>query len=260
LESILIAKVVATRLASLCILLGSSLSVGASPATEHVVLLHGLARSASSMSDLAEALSAAGYRVCNVEYPSREHGIAELANDFVLPAVKRCVPDSREKVHFVTHSLGGIVVRQLFAAHALPNAGRVVMLSPPNHGSEVVDKLGNLQLFEWVNGPAGQELSTQPHATPLRLGPADFELGIITGTSSINPILSMMIPGEDDGKVAVKNAQLAGMKDFLVVRCSHPLIMKSGRVIAQTVRFLQQGAFEHHKNAHGAESPGNCWS
>jgi pimeloyl-ACP methyl ester carboxylesterase len=178
----------------------------------------------------------------------------------VLPAIRRCVADPREKVHFVTHSLGGIVVRQLLSTHAIANVGRVVMLSPPNHGSEVVDKLGDLTVFDWLNGPAGRELSTQPGSTPLKLGPADFEVGIITGVSSINPILSMMIPGEDDGKVAVKNAQLAGMKDFLLVRCSHPLIMKSERVITQTLRFLNRGSFEHGKNPKGEEAPGNCWS
>lgn len=229
------------------------------PQGDHVVLLHGLARSASSMSKLAEVLEAQGYRVCNVAYPSRNHSIAELASDFVLPALQRCVADPHDKVHFVTHSLGGIIVRQLLSTHAVVNVGRVVMLSPPNHGSEVVDKLGGLSVFDWLNGPAGRELGTQADATPSKLGPADFEVGIITGVSSINPFLSLMIPGKDDGKVAVKNAKLDGMKDFLIVRCSHPLIMKSERVITQTLRFLQQGSFEHIKNSEGEESPGNCW-
>jgi len=216
-----------------------------------VVLLHGLARSADSMSKMAAALQVQGYRVCNVDYPSREHSIGVLAEEFVAPAIAKCFPDTHEPINFVTHSLGGIIVRQLAASGELRNVGRVVMLSPPNHGSEVVDKLANWPLFDWLNGPAGKDLGTQMQATPSRLGPARFELGIVTGARSINPFLSMMIPGNDDGKVAVDHAKLDGMTDFIVLRCSHPFIMKSDRAIEQTVYFLQHGLF--------ATRDDDCW-
>ena len=123
----------------------------ASAASETVVVLHGLARSSDSMSRMTSALEAAGYHVCNVSYPSRKHTIEVLASDFVAPAVRACRSSETETVHFVTHSLGGIVVRQLAKSEADLKIGRVVMLSPPNHGSEVVDRLGTLSLFTLIH-------------------------------------------------------------------------------------------------------------
>ena len=212
---------------------------------QQVVLLHGLGRSSASMAPLAESLQGAGFAVCNVAYPSRRYSIAVLSENFVAPKVSQCFPDERLPVHFVTHSLGGIIARQLASAGLVANFGRVVMLSPPNQGTEVVDKLGREPLFEVITGPAGGELGTSAAALPQRLGPAAFELGVITGTRSINLLLSMMIPGDDDGKVSVARAKLEGMKDFVTVPAAHPFIMKSDVAIKQTLHFLQHGWFIH---------------
>ncbi len=118
------------------------------------------------------------------------------------------------------------------------------MLSPPNKGSEVVDTLGETWLFELVNGPAGKELGTDRSSMPLTLGAADFEVGIITGSRSVNLILSLMIEGRDDGKVSIENAKLNGMKDFMVLPSTHPFIMKNKTVIEQTIYFLHHGVFQ----------------
>lgn len=211
---------------------------------ETVVLLHGLARSASSMERMADALAEAGYRPCNIDYPSRHHPVRQLALDHVLPAIRECHADSTRPVHFVTHSLGGILVRVLAAENALENIGRVVMLGPPNQGSEVVDKLGHLWPFQALNGPAGNELGTDAGSIPNQLGPPTFEFGVIAGTRSINLLLSLLIPGEDDGKVSVARAQLAGMSDFLTTPATHPLMMRKREVIGQTLHFLAHGRFQ----------------
>lgn len=211
--------------------------------TEQVVLLHGLARSAGSMHSMTDYLQENGYSVCNIDYPSRHHAIEALTADFVLPSIRDCF--SEGEINFVSHSLGGIIVRQISAKHNDIQLGRVVMLAPPNQGSEVVDKLGNFGLFNWLNGPAGQQLATDADALPNKLGPADFELGVIAGNRSINLILSALIPGRDDGKVAVKRTALKGMRDFLVVEQTHPLIMYSDLVQHQTLYFLQTGSFQH---------------
>ena len=214
-----------------------------------VVLLHGLARTASAMQPMADALAAHGYEVCNIDYPSREHTVEALASGFVAPAILACFPDRRLPLHFVTHSMGGIVVRQLAASGAVAPIARVVMLSPPNHGSEVVDTLGQWPwsrgAFRAINGPAGGQLGTAADALPQRLGPAPFELGIITGTRSINLLLSLLVRGEDDGKVSVASARLDGMRDFLTVPASHPFIMRDERVMAQALHFLRHGRFLH---------------
>lgn len=218
-------------------------AAAAQPTGELVVVLHGLARSADSMSRITHALEKSGYRVCNVSYPSRKHSIEVLTTDFVAPAVRACLASEHETVHFVTHSLGGIVVRQLSKSAPDLRIGRVVMLSPPNHGSEVVDKLGGLSLFELINGPAGLQLATREESVPRGLGPATFKVGIITGRRTINPILSLLIPGSDDGKVSIESAKLEGMADFCVIPASHPFIMNKKLAIEQTLAFLEKGAF-----------------
>lgn len=209
----------------------------------NVVLLHGLARSSGSMSYLARKLNAAGYHTCNVSYPSRKHTVEELAANYVLPAISECFEDQTRPVDFVTHSLGGIIVRQLERARAPLKFGRVVMLAPPNRGSKVVDRLGRWWLFGVINGPAGKQLGTSDTDLPKRLGPAHFELGVIAGRRSINLILSTMIPGKDDGKVSIQNAKLDGMADFLVVPVSHPFIMNNEEVASQVLHFLGHGVF-----------------
>ncbi|HEY0682381.1 MAG TPA: alpha/beta fold hydrolase [Steroidobacter sp.] len=233
----------ATLFAGICAVVSQASAASDVTAGESVVVLHGLARSSDSMSRMTRALEEGGYHVCNVSYPSRQHSIEALAKDFVLPAVKACRPSETDKIHFVTHSLGGIVVRQLAKSAPDIRIGRVVMLSPPNHGSEVVDKLGDLTLFQLINGPAGLELGTGEKSVPLSLGPASFEVGIITGRRTINLILSMLIPGSDDGKVSIESAKLEGMADFRVIPSSHPFIMNNRLAIEQTLAFLAIGKF-----------------
>lgn len=217
---------------------------GETGAADCVILLHGLARSEASMARMEGALRSEGYRVVNVGYPSREERVEELALRYVARGLEDCRARAPEKVHFVTHSMGGILVRYYLVHRHVPELGRVVMLSPPNGGSEVVDSLRNIPGFAALNGPAGQQLGTDDDSVPKRLGPARYPVGIITGNSSINPILSLLIPGEDDGKVSIENARLQGMTDFLVVPHSHPLIMNSDRVIRQTSHFLRRGSFQ----------------
>lgn len=222
---------------------------------ETVVLLHGLARSARAMRPMAKALEAAGYTVRNIDYPSTKHPVEVLTQKVFAP-LEPLLQNPACRVHFVTHSMGGILLRyyryqlaQQQPKTTLPGFGRVVMLSPPSQGSEVVDKLGNWRPFQWLNGPAGVQLGTDENSLPLQMGAADFELGIITGNFSINLMLSQLIPGPDDGKVSVARAKLAGMRDFLVMPYSHTFIMRRAAVIEQAQYFLRQGRFNHAESS-----------
>ncbi len=214
-------------------------------AREHVIMLHGLCRTSASMDRMESVLTAAGYQVWNIDYPSRTASIERLSEDTIAPALALCHDQGAEKIHFVTHSLGGLLVRSYFSRH-LPDAtlGRVVMLGPPNRGSEVTDKLGNWMLYRWINGPAGQELGTAAGSNPNQLGPPNFSVGIIAGNRSINWINSLMLPGSDDGKVSVGRTKLTGMADHIVLPTTHPYLMKNRQAIAQTIAFLRNGHFD----------------
>ena len=208
-----------------------------------VILLHGLGRASLSMAYLANRLKKAGYSPINISYPSRKYSVKKLATDFILPAIEERTECSKA-VHFVTHSLGGIIVRQLAALQAPITFGQIVMLAPPNGGSEIADIVQSNVFVGAFNGPAGKELGTSENALTHLLGPAPFDVGIIAGNRTINPLLSRRIVGENDGRLSVKNAKLEGMADFIVLPVSHPLIMLNKNVAKQTIYFLKYGEFQ----------------
>jgi len=213
-------------------------------AGECVILLHGLARTSDSMRRLEQVLGEHHYVVANIDYPSREKKIEELAESAVRQGVDRCREKSAAPVNIVTHSLGGILVRQYLKVHELPGLRRVVMLGPPNGGSEVVDELRDIPVFEVFNGPAGSQLGTAPGDMPAQLGPVDFELGVIAGTESINPVLSSFLPDPDDGKVSVENTKVRGMCGFIALPVTHTFMMSDDEVIRQVLHFLENGRFD----------------
>lgn len=226
------------------VLFGGMVESMASPDTEHVILLHGLMRGPGSMEKMADALTEAGYSVDNRAYPSREQEIMALAESVIEAALATSEAREATRIHFVTHSMGGILIRAYLNRHRPEKLGRVVMLAPPNQGSEVVDQLRDWRVFEWMNGPAGQELGTDEDSVPNQLGPVDFPLGVIAGDRRINWINSTMLPGPADGKVTVEATRVDGMTDHLVMQVTHPFIMKHADVITQTLAFLQNGRFD----------------
>ncbi len=211
---------------------------------EYAILLHGLLRTSYSMRRLEKSLISQGYRVINLTYPSRKQPIERLAEESLGEAVNRCCQTPGIKVHFVTHSIGGIIVRYYLQHHDLPDLGRVVMLSPPNQGTELVDQWGSNYFLKVFNWPAGLQMGTGADGIPAKLGPVDFELGVIAGSQSLNPAASRLIPGLDDGVVSVERTKVAGMADFLVVPYSHTFIMIHRGVIEQVIHFLEYGAFK----------------
>lgn len=208
-----------------------------------VVLLHGLNRSWRMMKPMAEALQAAGFTTANVDYPSQSGPVEEIAPLAVGTGLTACRAQAAQRVHFVTHSIGGILLRYENERAPIADLGRVVMLGPPNQGSEVVDITKDWPGFGVVGGAAGMQLGTDETSIPSRLGPVDFELGIIAGTGTINFWMSALLPDADDGKVSVAATRVAGMDDFLVVDNSHRYIPQSDVVFRNTISFLKTGRF-----------------
>ena len=160
-------------------------------AKECVVLLHGLGRTPHSMSKLARFLEKEEYNVINAGYPSKKYQINKLVDHYVHAAVEKCKND--DSIHFVTHSLGGILVRSYLSKYKLKNLGHVIMIAPPNNGSELVDKLGKIFLFKWYLGPAFLQLSTNKDSFLNSLPIPDYSVGVIAGSRSLNPFFSLMI-------------------------------------------------------------------
>ncbi|MGB5569309.1 MAG: alpha/beta fold hydrolase [Sedimenticolaceae bacterium] len=208
-----------------------------------VILLHGMARTARSMKPLVRDLCRAGYRVHNVDYPTRPYDVAGLVERYVRPAVAACGSDL--PVHVVTHSMGGILIRYCLQSTDLPPGSRIVMLAPPNNGSEVADRVRHWPAYRWFMGPVGQQLGTGPDSIVHRLRPVSAEIGVIAARRSIQPWFSTLIPGPDDGAVSVESTRLAEMRDFIVVDSSHSLMLFNGEVRRQVGHFLSTGRFVH---------------
>jgi hypothetical protein len=195
------------------------------------------------MSNLGAALQNAGYSVALVDYPSRNHSIEILSNLAVHTGVENCLKNGNTRLYFVTHSLGGILVRAYLNEHLIPELERIVMLAPPNHGSAVVDNVKDIPGVVWLNGPAFLELGTDEQSVPLALGEITTDTAVIAGTRSVNPILSTFLDHPDDGKVSVESARLEGMCAMLVIAVSHPFIMEDEVAIEQTLAYLNTGKF-----------------
>lgn len=223
------------------------------PGFEDVVLLHGLGRSDRAMRPLEDALVGAGYRVHNLAYPSLAAEPAQLVA-IVSQQIDACCARA-EKLHFVTHSLGGLLARASLAQHPRANLGRVVMLAPPNNGSEYGDLAREAKLEALEFAPALVSLGTDPLGFARTLPVPSYELGVIAGTRTVNPLDPLLLAGPSDGAVSVASTQLKGMTDFITVDATHSSIRRKPEVHAQVIAFLRSGRFESEPTRAGVVGP-----
>lgn len=208
------------------------------------------------MRRLERALAHAGYRTLNLDYDSGRKSL-DVLSDEIHPKIERFVAQQAGRVHFVTHSMGGLLARLYLSCRRPPQLGRVVMLGPPNDGSAVADLLHRRSLFRLVFGPAGQQLTTR-HAIVLRqlCGPSDYEVGVIAGTRSLNVISSALVFHElNDGKVSVRSTRLDGMADHIALPVTHTFMMRDPAVVAATMAFLRNGRFRADETTPSTRAP-----
>ncbi len=240
---------------------------------EIVVLLHGILRSKLDMLPLAKYLENRGFETINILYPSREmslEDITEFVHQKILEhphfnqtdfspdkaqAAPRGAPHASSeakksggkygRLNFVTHSMGGLISRYYISAYKPKNLGRVVMLSPPNSGSEFADFLDENKIlgpaFRKIFGPASAQLkTTYIHDT----GDITYPLGIIAGSASINPLAPWVLEGAHDGIVPVERTKIDGMTDHIIMKSNHSFMMFNPALMAQVAYFLENGKFK----------------
>ncbi|RLQ20166.1 alpha/beta hydrolase [Seongchinamella sediminis] len=210
---------------------------------ECVVLLHGLFRSAAAMKPMEWYFEHAGYQVVNQGYNSLSASIEVLAESSVGAGLAACHGMGAGRVHLVTHSLGGVLVRQYAAGHPLAPNTRVVMLGPPNQGSQVAAYFAGLDWLDGLRPPAIEQLAAGEASVPLKLGPVDFQLGIIAGNLRDSTLLPGFPEGPSDGTVSVAETVVPGMLDFLQMPVLHTFMIWNPLVWEQAEHFLRTGAF-----------------
>jgi len=217
-------------------------------ADEIVVLLHGLLRSKTDMVPLSHYLRKRGYDTINILYPSRKMSLEALSDYIAAQITENPEYDPEKPLHFVTHSMGGLVARYYIDRYNPPNLGRVVMLAPPNQGSDLADNLNKSKIlgpfYRKIYGPAALQLLTTYKHTDA---PVAYPLGVITGNVSVNPLARFLLNkkhvGPHDGIVPVERTKIEGMTDHIIVPFSHPFIMFRKNVMRQVLYFLKTGSF-----------------
>lgn len=207
-----------------------------------VILIHGIIRSSKAMAAMRERLAADGYLVISLDYPSTRVTIPESA-----AYLRRVIEslDGVEQIHFVVHSMGGLIVRSYLAqttGHPDPRLGRMVMLGVPNLGARLANIARNNLLFKTLFGPAGQQLIEDQEGLIAGLPTPAFEFAVVAGARGDDDGYNPLIPGDDDGVVSVDSTRLPGAADFLTVPCIHTFLPSNSEVIESTRRFLATGA------------------
>lgn len=210
---------------------------------ECVILLHGLARTHHAMSKLESALIKHHYIVVNKSYPSTKRSVNTLAHEYISPMIEQCRKHQLKHIHFVTHSLGGIILQRYLQKNTIPELDRIVMLAPPNHGSPLADVLHQHWVFQQLLGPAINELTTTKKDISLK--PGRYTIGVIAGNYSLNPFGYFIFDGPNDGKVSVSSTQIKQMKDFITLPATHTFMMQNALVEKQILSFLEHGRFIH---------------
>ena len=211
---------------------------------EAIVLMHGLGRSNAAMWLLAHRLEHAGYQVKRVGYSSLDQTPAEILKE-ISKQINACCQNHNKRVHFVGHSLGGLMVRAYLQNYKVKNLGNVVLLGTPNQGTKAADYFKEKWYMNLL-GPTAKALGTDKDSFVKTLKPPYYPVGIIAGEykSESN---DEIIPGKDDGLVSVEATKLNGMTDFILIETGHSMMRYNSEVAEQTIEFIKHKKFKEKK-------------
>ena len=211
------------------------------------VLVHGIIRSSKSLGKMQKRLEKEGYTVVPFDYPSTRASIPQSA-EYLQSVIDSL--DGIEQIDFVVHSMGGLIVRQLVGKKNDKRYKRMVMLGVPNHGAVLADKLKKVGLYKLLYGPAGQQLVSDKNGLIDKLPTPEFEFAVIAGAKGTLKGYNPIIPGDDDGTVAVSSTRLAGAADFMTIRALHSFMMADEDAIEATTCFLKKGCLRADGKCH----------
>jgi len=211
-------------------------------ATHKVYILHGYAGSAAQMDKIYKGLQREGYEAENYTYPSFKECIDSIGHDLYVK-VKR---ENYDTVSFVTHSMGGLVVRSMYkyldpAIH-FPFIFRVVMLAPPNKGTEMADFFSKSSIRSFL-GPNVMLMRTDSNSYAFKLPVPTCEVGLIVGIKGSKPWFNPLMKDDNDGTVTMKEAILGNEKEIATVKSMHILMPLKKKVILLVTRFMKTGTF-----------------
>ncbi|RJP95628.1 MAG: alpha/beta hydrolase [Desulfobacteraceae bacterium] len=227
-----------------CVGANSTIPVVPSGEKEVVYLLHGLGRSKFAMWVLASRLEDAGFSVNNIGYSSINRSPEEILLD-VSGQINETLPGNNQTVHFVGHSLGGLMIRAFLENTKIKNLGRVVLIGTPNRGTTLVD---NYQDSWWMQmaGPTALALSTDKKSFPNSIADPYYPVGIIAGISEDNDNEDIL-PGKDDGLVPLESTKISGMTDMIIIQSNHWMLRYDQEAASQTIEFLRNARFKKHR-------------
>jgi len=213
---------------------------------DYVILIHGIRKTSLSMMRIAHELNKEEYCVVNFGYTAKDT-VDTISNSLLPKFIKEFCIDPKKKINFVTHSAGGIILRRYLEKNSPLQLGRAVMIAPPNHGSEIADfsKKHLTSIYKFIYGPLGRQLGalSDSYINKILKQSVNFELGIIAGRVSHNPLSLFLIKGPNDGMVSVKSTKVRGMKEHVVLPLSHYFILFSKDTTQRVVSFLKIGKF-----------------
>ena len=203
-----------------------------------VILIHGLLQTSNCMNQMSISLKDSGFVPVEFDYPSTQISIPEAAG-FLNKMVTSL--EGFTEIHFVAHSMGGLVVRSFSTGTHDQRVKRLVMLGTPNQGAELADITQQVWLVRTASGPGARQLGTRPNGLIKKLPVPNYEFAVIAGARGTYAGWNPLIPGDDDGTVTVASTRLPGAADFGTVCKTHGDLLGDEQAISQTVNFLKSG-------------------